>query len=144
MAKGKKKTTAKKSGKATSGSSAAGGAKAKDATAKKTKRGSAKKAKATANSKAPAGKAGSKTTGGDKKPKRTSALDAAAQVLKASGKPMRAKELIDAMAAKGLWKSPGGATPHSTLYAALIREIAAKGKDARFRKVERGMFEYAG
>jgi hypothetical protein len=27
------------------------------------------------------------------------------------------------------------------VYAAIIREIAAKGKDARFRKVERGKFE---
>lgn len=105
-------------------------AKGKKNTAKKsgkTKRGSAKKAKAT-------------KAKGDKKPKRTSALDAAAQVLNASNKTMRAKELIDAMAAKGLWQSPGGATPHATLYAAMLREIAAKGKDARFRKVERGPF----
>ena len=29
---------------------------------------------------------------------------------------MRSKDLIDAMAAKGLWTSPGGATPHATLY----------------------------
>ncbi|MBY0312671.1 MAG: winged helix-turn-helix domain-containing protein [Phycisphaerales bacterium] len=42
--------------------------------------------------------------------------------------------------AKGLWKSPGGKTPEATLYAAIIREIAAKGKDARFRKTERGVF----
>ena len=74
------------------------------------------------------------------KPKRVSALDAAAQVLAASEVPMRAKEMIAAMEAKGLWRSPGGKTPEATLYAAIIREIAAKGKAARFSKVERGLF----
>ena len=41
-----------------------------------------------------------------------------------------------------LW-STGGKTPHATLYAAIIREIAKKGKDARFRKVDRGRFQLA-
>ncbi len=80
----------------------------------------------------------------DAKPKRISALDAAAQVLKDAAKPMKANEMIVAMAEAGLWESPGGKTPHATLYAAIIREIAAKGAEARFRKVERGQFEYAG
>ena len=74
------------------------------------------------------------------KPKRVSALDAAAQVLAASAVPMRAKEMIAAMEAKGLWTSPGGKTPEATLYAAIIREIAAKGTAARFKKHERGVF----
>ena len=74
------------------------------------------------------------------KPKRLSALDAAAQVLAASEVPMRAVEMIAKMEAKGLWKSPGGKTPEATLYAAIIREIAAKGKQSRFRKHERGVF----
>jgi hypothetical protein len=74
------------------------------------------------------------------KPKRVSALDAAAQVLAASEVPMRATEMIAAMEAKGLWKSPGGKTPEATLYAAIIREIAAKGTAARFKKHERGVF----
>ena len=74
------------------------------------------------------------------KPKRVSALDAAAQVLAASEVPMRAKEMIAAMEAKGLWRSPGGKTPEATLYAAIIREIAAKGTSARFKKHERGVF----
>ncbi|GMV25097.1 MAG: hypothetical protein AMXMBFR58_11280 [Phycisphaerae bacterium] len=78
------------------------------------------------------------------KPKRRSALDAAAIVLAKVGKPMNAKDMIDAMAATGLWKSPGGKTPQATLYAALIREIRDKGKKARFRKVERGQFAAAG
>jgi len=83
-----------------------------------------------------------KKADGEKKPKRTSALDAAAQVLKNTGKPMRAHELIAAMTEQGLWTSPGGKTPHATLYAAIIREIAVKGKAARFRKADRGLFEY--
>jgi len=72
--------------------------------------------------------------------KRMSALDAAAQVLAASEVPMRAKEMIATMEAKGLWTSPGGKTPEATLYAAIIREIAAKGERARFRKHECGVF----
>ncbi|MBK9189960.1 MAG: hypothetical protein IPM33_13540 [Phycisphaerales bacterium] len=74
------------------------------------------------------------------KAKRVSALDAAAQVLAASEIPMRAKEMIAAMEAKKLWTSPGGKTPEATLYAAIIREIAAKGTAARFKKHERGVF----
>ncbi|MCC6968810.1 MAG: winged helix-turn-helix domain-containing protein [Phycisphaerales bacterium] len=74
------------------------------------------------------------------KPKRVSALDAAARVLASSEVPMRAKELIAAMEKKGLWTSPGGKTPHATLYAAMIREIAALGDKARFKKHERGVF----
>ena len=76
----------------------------------------------------------------EKKAKRVSALDAAAQVLVASKKPMRAVEMIAEMEAKGLWKSPGGKTPEATLYAAIIREIAAKGTASRFKKHERGVF----
>jgi len=76
----------------------------------------------------------------DKKPKRVSALDAAAQVLVKAGKPMRAQELIAAMAEAGLWTSPGGKTPHATLYAAMMREARDKGRDSRFKKVDRGMF----
>ena len=76
--------------------------------------------------------------------KRVSALDAAATVLKANGEAMRSGELIVAMAEQGLWSSPNGKTPHATLYAAILREIGAKGKDARFRKTERGKFEFVG
>jgi hypothetical protein len=74
------------------------------------------------------------------KPRRVSALDAAAQVLASAGQPMSARDLITAMADQGLWTSPGGQTPHATLYAAMLREIAAKGPDARFRKTDRGQF----
>jgi hypothetical protein len=76
------------------------------------------------------------------KPKRLGALDAAAQVLARAGQPMRSQEMIAAMAEQGLWKSPAGKTPHATLYAAMLREIANKGADARFKKVERGLFAF--
>ena len=78
------------------------------------------------------------------KPKRVSALDGAAEVLRRAGKPMRSQEMIAAMAEQGLWTSPKGKTPHATLYAAMLREINAKGGEARFKKVERGLFEFAG
>ena len=48
--------------------------------------------------------------------------------------------MIEKMAAKKYWTSPGGKTPHATLYSAILREIQTKGKDARFQKVERGRF----
>lgn len=80
----------------------------------------------------------------DAKPKRVSALDATATVLKANGGAMRSGEMIAAMADQGLWSSPNGKTPHVTLYAAILREIGAKGQEARFRKTERGKFEFNG
>lgn len=76
----------------------------------------------------------------DAKPKRISALDAAAQVLKDAAKPMKANEMIVAMAEAGLWESPGGKTPHATLYSSILREIANKGAESRFQKTERGKF----
>ena len=82
-----------------------------------------------------------KKAGAKHKPKRLGALDAAAQVLKEAGKPMRARELIAAMAEQGLWISPKGKTPHATIYAAMMREARDKGGSSRFRKVDRGLFE---
>ena len=99
----------------------------------------AAKAKGGKKAAAPKAKATKET-----KPKRVSALDAAAQVLAKAGKPMRAQELIAAMAEQNLWTSPGGKTPHATLYAAMMREERDKGGESRFRKVERGQFEFAG
>ena len=96
------------------------------------------KAKTPAKAKAPKAKAPK-----ENKPKKMSCLDAAAQVLKAKGEPMQARAMIEAMAQKKLWSSDA-ATPHATLYAAIIREIAAKGKDARFKKTDRGHFAFNG
>jgi hypothetical protein len=61
-------------------------------------------------------------------------------VLAGSKEPMNAKQMIEAMKAKGLWTSPGGATPWATLYSGIIREVATKGKEARFKKTDRGHF----
>ena len=69
-----------------------------------------------------------------------SALDAAAKVLADAGKAMTCAELIATMAEKGLWTSPGGKTPANTLYAAIMREVNTKGKEARFKKTEPGKF----
>jgi hypothetical protein len=71
-------------------------------------------------------------------------LSAAHQVLAASAEPMNCQELIAAMAEKKLWSSPNGKTPAQTLYAAIIREIAKKGEEARFAKTERGRFTATG
>jgi len=69
-----------------------------------------------------------------------SQLDAAVKVLGEAGTPMTTKAMIEAMAAKGYWTSPGGATPAQTLYSAILRELQKKGSEARFTKVERGQF----
>ena len=71
--------------------------------------------------------------------KRPSGLDAAAKVLAEAGKPMSCKAIVDRMLAKGLWRTKGK-TPAATIYAAIIREIAAKGNKARFCKTGRGRF----
>ena len=99
-----------------------------------TKKAPRKTAKGTATKK-PATKKPTKKSDG-----KTSALDAAAKVLGESKEPLTTKEMIDAMQAKGYWKSPGGKTPDRTLYSAILREIATKGKEARFKKTERGKF----
>ena len=99
--------------------------------------------KGGANAKAKTPKAAKPKSDKPKKEKRQSCLDAAAQVLKAKGEPMQAKAMVEEMAAKGLWKS-SAPTPHATLYAAIIREIGNKGKDARFKKTDRGHFAFNG
>src|SRR5512142_50510 len=72
--------------------------------------------------------------------KKLSALDAAAKLLGETGTPMTTGEMIEAMAKKGYWSSTNGLTPAATLYAAILREIASKGKESRFTKTERGKF----
>ena len=71
--------------------------------------------------------------------KKPSGLDAAAKVLSTAKEPMRCQAIVSESIKRGLWKSDGK-TPAATIHAAMIREIAAKGKDARFRKVGRGLF----
>lgn len=93
--------------------------------------------KAAGKAKAPA-----KRRTGQRDAKRTSGLDAAAQILAKAKEPLGAKEMVERMLANGLWRT-GGKTPSATIYSAIIREIATKGADARFRKAARGKFELA-
>jgi len=105
--------------------------------AKKTTRKTARK---TAK-KAPAKKTTSKQPEPDRKPKRVSGLDLAAKVLAEAKEPLNAKQIAERAIAAG-WKT-NGKTPEATLYAAIIREIARKGKDARFVRHDRGLFTAA-
>jgi len=139
---GSKKAKAPKGGASTRKQQAAAEASAKklarleasDPAGKTATQGDHQKAKPAAAKKAKSAKAA----------KQMSALDAAAKVLQEeAGEPMNPKTLIEVMAAKGYWTSPGGKTPHATLFAAITREIAVKGKESRFQKSSRGHFTAA-
>ena len=71
-----------------------------------------------------------------------SGLDAAAKVLAEAGEPLSCKEMVERMLAKGYWTTEGK-TPAATIYSAIIRQIAAKGEEARFRKAAKGKFTLA-
>ena len=73
------------------------------------------------------------------KARKLSLLDAAIEVMKQLDQPLGAKDLTVKVIGLGLW-STTGKTPEATLYSALIREIANKGEQARFKKVSRGRF----
>ncbi|TWT51057.1 hypothetical protein Pla22_38330 [Rubripirellula amarantea] len=75
-------------------------------------------------------------TGGEKK---LSCVRAALQVLETAGEPMNSQEMITAMVEQNLWESPGGKTPHATLYSAILRDLK-RGDESRFVKTERGRF----
>jgi hypothetical protein len=77
-----------------------------------------------------------------RKGKQPSGLDLAAKALADAGEPLAAKTIAERVIAAG-WQT-SGKTPHATLYAAMMREIQNKGKDARFVKVERGRFTAKG
>ncbi len=70
-------------------------------------------------------------------------VDAAIQVMKAAGKPMNCKDVVEAILAKKLW-STSGKTPAATLYSSILREIQKKGGEARFKKTDRGQFALVG
>src|ERR1700687_2497330 len=74
---------------------------------------------------------------------RLSALDAAAKVLGEAKEAMTCQEMIETMASKGFWSSPGGKTPAHTLSAAICRETHIRGKDTRFGWAEPGKFARA-
>ncbi len=75
--------------------------------------------------------------------KKLSQIEAAVAMLAKAGEAMNCQVMVEAMGQQGLWTSPGGATPASTLYASILREINAKGKHARFKKINRGQFALA-
>jgi len=72
--------------------------------------------------------------------KKLSQIEAALEVLKTATEPMASKKMIEAMAERKLWSSPGGKTPEATLSASLLRELAKKGDAARFMKAAPGRF----
>ena len=90
----------------------------------------------------PKAKADTKAKPGATRAKR-GCLAAAVEILKDAKEAMSAKAIVTAALGRGLW-STKGKTPEATLYAAIIREIAAKGDGSRFRKAARGRFELAG
>ena len=71
-----------------------------------------------------------------------SGLDAAAKVLAETGNAMTCKAIVQAAFEKGYWQSDG-ATPHATIYAAILREIQTKGEKTRFKKAGPGLFALA-
>lgn len=77
----------------------------------------------------------------EKKAKKVSGLDAAAQILQEKGEPMTCGALVEAMIAQGLWKT-SGKTPAATIYSAILREIDHKPGEARFAKTGRGLFTF--
>ncbi len=75
------------------------------------------------------------------KPKgKMSMLDAAAEILKTAKEPLCCKDICRAIFEKKLAES-SGRTPHATISAAMGREINSQGKNSRFRKASRGLFE---
>ena len=69
-----------------------------------------------------------------------SMIEAAQKVLAEAGTPMTCKDMVEAMASKGYWRSPKGLTPAATLYSAILRLIQRDGKQAAFKKEDRGLF----
>jgi type II secretory pathway component HofQ len=100
--------------------------------------------KKTTTKKTTTTKATKKKPTGTKAKAKISQMAAAERVLAEADEPMNCQQMVEAMTKKRLWKSPDGKTPHATLYASLLRHINKHGKDARFRKTDRGMFALAG
>lgn len=75
--------------------------------------------------------------------KKLSLLDAAAQTLKHSRRPMNTKEIVARIIESGIWTPTGAKTPEQSLYSAIFREIKEK-ENPRFRKSaeKKGSFEF--
>jgi hypothetical protein len=73
--------------------------------------------------------------------RRMSLVGAAVVILQRDECQLPVREILRRITESGLWSSPAGKTPEQTLYSAIIREIATKGTDARFRRGDqRGAF----
>ena len=111
--------------------------------AKTTKKAPAAKAKKAATKKATTPAKAKATKPAKENAKTLSQIEAAVAVLAKAGEPMNCKAMVEAMTKQGLWSSPGGATPDATLYSSILRDLR-KGKNARFKKTDRGHFTLAG
>jgi len=109
-------------------------------TMRKERKAAAAKAAAAKDPKADAAAAaGAAVAKAGKAKGKISGLDAAVLQLAKIGKPEKSSVVVAAMMKAGLWSS-AGKTPEATIYAAIIREIAAKGVGARFAKTGPGTF----
>ena len=70
-------------------------------------------------------------------------LDAAYDVLHASGHPMSAKDMASILLGNGTW-GPKGKTPDATLGSRIYMDIKRNGSASRFIKAGKGMFALAG
>ena len=95
------------------------------------------KTKAPAKKAAPKAKAKPAKKSEPSKNGKLSAIDAAAKVLGEYKEPMNTRGMIEAMAKKGYWTSPGGATPWATLYSAILSEITQRVRGARAERTPR-------
>jgi hypothetical protein len=71
---------------------------------------------------------------------RKSQLDAAIEILKDAKEPLTCKEIVRRMFERKIWET-SGRTPGATLSASMQRETAKRGKESRFRRAERGLYE---
>ena len=67
-----------------------------------------------------------------------SLMEAAIQVMRSVKQPMKAKDIYEHVAKKGLWSSPAGKTPVATLAAAIARDVASE--KPRWRRTGPGLF----
>ena len=68
-----------------------------------------------------------------------SILSAAHRVLLEAGKPMKVQEIMEAALATGYCKV-GGKTPFNTFNGGIRSDITKKGKESRFKRVDKGLF----
>ncbi len=69
-----------------------------------------------------------------------SLINAAISVMKQRKKPMKVKDIYEAVVEKGLWADKKGKTPWATLGAAIYTEVKKKGDESRFVQVGKGEF----